>query len=200
MLEALGLGQDDCPTSPPAVRRRINSPQQAPGACAKIMYPDGPAYLLKEPSPGAFPPSPFGLIEELLADDPWKLLIGCIMLNQTTRSQVSSRQLGFANEPSGTRLLRKNDEAARNHAVDFTSFIPFPLPSRSRPKMDRVLWEFLERFPAAEDAAAASVEEITQVVAPLGLQERRPVAIIRFSRERRLVLEDCSCASTSSDF
>lgn len=107
------MGQDDCPTSPPAVRRRINSPQQAPGACAKIMYPDGPAYLLKEPSPGAFPPSPFGLIEELLADDPWKLLIGCIMLNQTTRSQVSSRQLGFANEPSGTRLLRKNDEAAR---------------------------------------------------------------------------------------
>eukprot|EP00752_Nemacystus_decipiens_P003106 g2877.t1 len=100
------------------------------------MHPGGPAYLLKEPSPGAFPPSPFGLIEELLADDPWKLLIGCIMLNQTTRSQ-----------------------------------------------MDKVLSEFLERFPSAKDAAAASVEEITQVVAPLGLQERRPVAIVRFSQE-----------------
>ena len=49
--------------------------------------------------------------------------------------------------------------------------------------MDGVLWDFLEKFPTASIAAAASVEEVTQVVAPLGLQERRPVAIIRFSRE-----------------
>lgn len=49
----------------------------------------GPAYLLKEtPSGEGFPASPFGLIEELLTDDPWKVLLGCIMLNQTTRSQV----------------------------------------------------------------------------------------------------------------
>lgn len=93
VLEALGLGQGECPTSPPtAVRRKVGSPQQA-AACT--MYPDGPAYLLKEPPAGAFPPSPFGLIEEILADDPWKLLIGCIMLNQTTRSQVSYHRLVF---------------------------------------------------------------------------------------------------------
>lgn len=49
--------------------------------------------------------------------------------------------------------------------------------------MDRVLWAFLEKFPTASIAAASSVEEVAQVVAPLGLQERRPVAIIRFSRE-----------------
>lgn len=51
--------------------------------------------------------------------------------------------------------------------------------------MDPVLVRFLEKFPSAEVAAAATVEEMTQVVAPLGLQERRPVAIIRFSREEQ---------------
>lgn len=54
--------------------------------------------------------------------------------------------------------------------------------------MDKVLWEFLEKFPTAKNAAAASVEEITHVVAPLGLQERRPAAIVRFSREKHLEL------------
>lgn len=147
-LVALGLAQQGMPersTSPPSVRRKRRTPtsstHQASAVCkaTRPHYPDGgPAYLLKEPPTGAFPPSPFGLIEELLTDDPWKLLVGCIMLNQTTRSQ-----------------------------------------------MDPVLHVFLEKFPTAAVAAAASVEEITQVVAPLGLQERRPVAIIRFSRETR---------------
>lgn len=49
----------------------------------------GPAYLLKGTTGHGLPPSPFGLIEELLSDDPWKMLLGCIMLNQTTRSQAS---------------------------------------------------------------------------------------------------------------
>lgn len=146
-LVALGLAQQgmtEWSTSPPSVRRKRRTPPiippQEPTVCktTRHYYPDGPAYLLKEPPAGAFPPSPFGLIEELLTDDPWKLLIGCIMLNQTTRSQ-----------------------------------------------MDPVLHVFLERFPTAAVAAAASVEEMTQVVAPLGLQERRPIAIIRFSRKTR---------------
>lgn len=97
----------------------------------------GPAYLLKEtPSGEGFPASPFGLIEELLTDDPWKVLLGCIMLNQTTRSQ-----------------------------------------------MDPVLVRFLEKFPNAAAAASASLADVTQLAGPLGLQEKRPVAIIRFSQE-----------------
>ena len=35
------------------------------------------------------PASPYGLIEEQLYDDPWKLLVACILLNKTTASQVS---------------------------------------------------------------------------------------------------------------
>lgn len=54
--------------------------------------------------------------------------------------------------------------------------------------MDRVLWDFLEKFPTAQVAAQSSIDELTKVVAPLGLQERRPVAIIRFSREEIFVL------------
>lgn len=32
--------------------------------------------------------SPFGLLEELFADDPWRLLLSTIFLNRTTRRQV----------------------------------------------------------------------------------------------------------------
>lgn len=34
------------------------------------------------------PPSPFGLLEEELYSDPWKLLVSCMLLNKTTASQV----------------------------------------------------------------------------------------------------------------
>ncbi len=90
-LEALGLGHSAM--LPPTVRRRKathTSLRQQEPSCSARQYPDGPAYLLKKPLVGAFPPSPFGLIEEILTNDPWRLLIGCIMLNQTTRSQVCS--------------------------------------------------------------------------------------------------------------
>jgi methyl-CpG-binding domain protein 4 len=34
------------------------------------------------------PPSPFGLLEEELYSNPWKLLVACMLLNKTTASQV----------------------------------------------------------------------------------------------------------------
>lgn len=34
------------------------------------------------------PPSPFGLIEEVLYHDPWKLLVACMLLNKTTGRAV----------------------------------------------------------------------------------------------------------------
>ncbi|CAM9635503.1 unnamed protein product [Ascophyllum nodosum] len=143
-LKALGLPfcGDNSPPSPWRERRRRKGPRRlspvtVKGAVQSRAPPaHGPTYLLKEIAAGASPPSPFGLIEELLTDDPWKLLLGCIMLNQTTRSQ-----------------------------------------------MDPVLSRFLDKFPTAAATAAAAVDEVTRVAAPLGLQKRRPVAIIRFSQE-----------------
>ncbi len=37
---------------------------------------------------GSFRLSPFGLLEELFLDDPWRVLLSAIMLNRTTRRQV----------------------------------------------------------------------------------------------------------------
>ena len=42
------------------------------------------------------PHSPFGLLEELLWDRPWRLLLCCILLNQTSRAQVRARALPVA--------------------------------------------------------------------------------------------------------
>lgn len=39
--------------------------------------------------------SPYGLLEELYPTDPWKCLISCILLNQTTRAQVDHILCGF---------------------------------------------------------------------------------------------------------
>lgn len=97
-LAALGLSHTGSKhlASPPSLRRKCQIASSSPQAredTAAVPKPGrrracGPAYLLQEVPAGVFPPSPFGLIEELLMDDSWKLLLGCIMLNQTTRSQV----------------------------------------------------------------------------------------------------------------
>lgn len=97
-LAALGLlyGASERPASPPSIRRKSRNPSPSRGAIAYAPTNPrprenrvcGPAYLLKGTPTEPFPPSPFGIIEELLTDDPWKLLLVCIMLNQTTRSQV----------------------------------------------------------------------------------------------------------------
>lgn len=80
--------------------------------------------------------SPFGLLEELFANDPWKMLLSTIFLNRTTRRQV-----------------------------------------------DSVLYQFLERWPTAQNAADADVGDVLGVVTPLGIEYRRSAGIIRFSRE-----------------
>ena len=35
------------------------------------------------------PASPFGLIEEVLYQDPWRLLLACMLLNKTSGTAVS---------------------------------------------------------------------------------------------------------------
>ena len=55
------------------------------------------------------PHSPFGLLEELLWDRPWALLLCCILLNQTTRQQV---------DPVLSRLLDRFPDAASLAAAD----------------------------------------------------------------------------------
>ena len=35
------------------------------------------------------PPSPYCLIEEVVYEDPWRLLLACMLLNKTSSKQVS---------------------------------------------------------------------------------------------------------------
>ncbi|CAM9151242.1 unnamed protein product [Discosporangium mesarthrocarpum] len=133
VLKILGLADS------PSAEVSGESMLKSQGRHVEIARPEGPSFLLKEGAEAGdknFPYSPFGLIEEMLTDDPWRLLLSCIMLNQTTRSQV-----------------------------------------------DPVLVKFLARFPDAPSVLKGSLDEVAAIVAPLGLQEKRPRAIIRFSDE-----------------
>lgn len=71
----------------PQPKRRRTSTGAIPGSGSKICRPLGPdedpRKVLWEP-----PVSPYGLLEEELYDDPWKLLTACMLLNKTTGTQV----------------------------------------------------------------------------------------------------------------
>ena len=82
------------------------------------------------------PKSPHGLIQESLWPDEWRILISCLLLNQTTRKQL-----------------------------------------------DKVIDEFFERWPDPSSLLRASIEEIQEVVKPLGFWNKRPKTIKRFTEE-----------------
>jgi methyl-CpG-binding domain protein 4 len=89
---------------------------------------EGPWFMLHaSPSEKAEDPpaSPFGLLEELFCDDPWKLLLCCILLNQTTRRQV---------DPVLTRFLKvyPSAEASSMAQVEDVAAILRPLGLRKR--------------------------------------------------------------------
>ncbi|KAK3872732.1 hypothetical protein Pcinc_022202 [Petrolisthes cinctipes] len=46
-----------------------------------------------------------------------------------------------------------------------------------------ILWKFLEKWPSAESTAKASWQEISQLIRPLGLHDKRAKMLIRFSEE-----------------
>ncbi|GAB4822354.1 hypothetical protein N2152v2_009400 [Parachlorella kessleri] len=78
-------------------QRRDQQQQQAqqPGAIPAVslgLAPGRPAAAGAEPDPRLClwepPVSPYGLLEEELYDDPWKLLVACMLLNKTSGKQV----------------------------------------------------------------------------------------------------------------
>ena len=55
--------------------------------------------------------SPYGLLEELFADDPWRLLLSTIFLNRTSRVQVDSILYAFLKEwPSASAVVQADVE------------------------------------------------------------------------------------------
>lgn len=82
------------------------------------------------------PKSPHGLIQEVLWPDEWKILMSCLMLNQTTRKQV-----------------------------------------------DKVIWQFFDKWPTPKDFLKSTHEEVSSLLRPLGFYNRRPKAMRKFTEE-----------------
>lgn len=104
------------------IREVVDAPNQRKQYC--------PPTILKDVT------SPFGLLEELFHDDPWRLLISTIFLNRTSRVQV-----------------------------------------------DMVLHAFFARWPSPESVVDAQWDDISKIIAPLGIRHRRARGLIRFSRD-----------------
>ena len=55
--------------------------------------------------------SPFVLLQEIYIDDPWKIMVCCILLNQTTRKQVDKvRDTLFKRWPSPEAMAIANED------------------------------------------------------------------------------------------
>jgi len=82
------------------------------------------------------PESPYGLIQEKVYHDPWKVFVVCIFCNLTRRTEA---------EP--------------------------------------YMWEFFSRWPTPHDASRANHQELSTLIAPLGLANRRANTLIKMSHD-----------------
>jgi len=82
------------------------------------------------------PLSPHQLIQEKYWPDEWKILICCLLLNQTSRKQL-----------------------------------------------DQVVETFFEKYPNADSLLSANLNELKNLIRPLGMYNRRANTLIRFSNE-----------------
>lgn len=82
------------------------------------------------------PLSPYNLLQEIYIDNPWKIMMSCIMLNLTNRRQV-----------------------------------------------DSVRDELFRRWDGPEAMSDADLNELEDIIRPLGLYKKRALTIKRFSDE-----------------
>lgn len=82
------------------------------------------------------PLSPHGLIQEKYWPDEWKILVCCLLLNQTSRKQL-----------------------------------------------DKMIDIFFKEYPDANSLMSANLNELKDLIRPLGMYNRRANTLTRFSRE-----------------
>ena len=160
---------DDAMCTDPVRERREAARAGAPRSPVRMAppYDDMEHELFKEDEQAAAridrggrwspPRSPFGLLEEILWADEWKMLVACMMLNCTTRVQVD-RVLWrlFSTAPSATAAValgRGDAEALTDDRRDADGF----------------------------SVAGAAVLET--ILAPLGLHRKRARAFVRLSED-----------------
>ena len=76
------------------------------------------------------------LLQDIYKNDPWRMLVCCIMLNLTTRKQV-----------------------------------------------DKIRHKLFKKYPTPEDMSVADYEDLSTILMPLGMQHKRAVTLMRFSKE-----------------
>jgi hypothetical protein len=109
--------------------------------------------------------SPFGLLEELFVNDPWKLLICTILLNRTCRIQVDNVLYTFFEKwSSPERLLIEHEQQQQvQRAISL---------STKKDDNDILNSTFSNLY-----------KSLCMVLRPLGLHKKRVYGILRFTRE-----------------
>jgi len=111
--------------------------------------------------------SPFGLLEELFVDDPWKLLISTIFLNRTTRVQVDAVLCSFL----------QRWPTAEDVVSGIISMVETDTTGNESNDNSR------RRNTYIHDYTDVHVDRISRIIQPLGMWHRRARGILRFSRE-----------------
>ena len=111
------------------------------------------------------PRSPFGLLEEILWEDEWKLLVACMMLNCTTRLQVDRvlwRLFTLVPTPEEAVRLGRDGGGGEEAPED-----PFRDGDGG----------------GGDGGAKSGLDRIEDILAPLGLHRKRARAFVRLSEE-----------------
>jgi methyl-CpG-binding domain protein 4 len=108
--------------------------------------------------------SPFGLLEEILWADEWKMLVACMMLNCTTRVQVD-RVLWrlFATTPTARAAVKLGREGRRTAS--------------------RGAKTSADDEKDADGFSVAGASLLEAILAPLGLHRKRARAFVRLSED-----------------
>ena len=117
--------------------------------------------------------TPYGLLEELFGDDPWRLLLSTIFLNRTSRVQVDAILHAFLREwPTAQSVVDEDDECDSTTMMTTTTTIT---SGREDSKMSRLIQS-------------------------MGMRHRRAAGIVRFSREYLALLRSRSRKGRTAAF
>ncbi|KAL6783889.1 hypothetical protein ACKKBG_A03885 [Auxenochlorella protothecoides x Auxenochlorella symbiontica] len=118
------------PLSPPLKRMC-----KGPGPASPRLLPEDPRVALWHP-----PISPYGLLEEELYPDPWKLLVACMLLNKTTSRAVRSVIWTLFDMCPGPLV------AAVTHVARIQALIqPLGLANKRAEAIQRLSWEYAHK-------------------------------------------------------
>ena len=124
------------------------------------------------------PSSPYGLVQEQLYSEPWKLLVATIFLNRTAGR--SSGMLLITARQNICKLNQITNRLLKNLCIDLCINYVCNLLFQGTAAIP-VLWEFFRLYPTPEVAVKADPRDLASMLNPLGLHEKRAQIIIKFT-------------------